>query len=186
MVETLLALEAGRAPHDAVDSLFRDAHSIKGSAGMVGIEEVRAIAHSDGGRARGRSSAGTFSEELISPMLRATDALRRAVEGESGLASAALAELGGAILERHAEPEPGPEPEIEPARAPPRPGEQRSMRVSAEKVDRLLEAVGETVLQSRRIERLVEQRLAGPPGRRADRGGARPWRASSSMSCRTR
>ena len=46
MVETLLALEAGRAPADAIDSLFRDAHSIKGSAGMVGLDDARSIAHS--------------------------------------------------------------------------------------------------------------------------------------------
>ena len=44
MVETLLAIEAGKAGPDAVDSLFRDAHSIKGSAGMVGIDGVREIA----------------------------------------------------------------------------------------------------------------------------------------------
>ena len=57
MVETLLALEAGRAHADAVDSLFRDAHSIKGSAGMVGIEEVqRDRAHDGGRRSRTRAS----------------------------------------------------------------------------------------------------------------------------------
>ena len=162
MDETLLALEAKRAPHDAVDSLFRDAHSIKGSAGMVGIEEVRAIAHSMEDVLEDARKQGTFSEGLTSPMLRATGALRRAVEGESGLASAALAELGAAISERHPEPEPGQEAKPESPRTPSRPGEQRSMRVSAEKVDRLLEAVGETVLQSRRIERLAGNGSRGP------------------------
>ena len=32
---------AGAAAPDAVDSLFRDAHTIKGGAGMVGLDEVR-------------------------------------------------------------------------------------------------------------------------------------------------
>ena len=161
MDETLLALEAKRAPADAVDSLFRDAHSIKGSAGMVGIEEVRAIAHSMEDVLGDARERGALSEGLASPMLRATGALRRAVEGESGLASAALGELAAAISERHAAPEPGPEATADPTPAPSRPGEQRSMRVSAEKVDRLLDAVGETVLQSRRIERLAGRDSSG-------------------------
>ena len=45
MVDTLLALEAGRAAPDAVDSLFRDAHTIKGAAGMLGLGEIHVLAH---------------------------------------------------------------------------------------------------------------------------------------------
>ena len=33
MVDTLLALESGTAAPDALDSLFRDAHTIKGGVG---------------------------------------------------------------------------------------------------------------------------------------------------------
>jgi two-component system, chemotaxis family, sensor kinase CheA len=79
MVETLLALESGQAAPDAIDSLFRDAHSIKGSAGMVGIDEVRTIAHSIEDTLEEPRRTGTFSPELADPLLRATDALRRAV-----------------------------------------------------------------------------------------------------------
>ncbi len=160
MVETLLALEAGRAPADAVDSLFRDAHSIKGSAGMVGNEAARTIAHGMEDMLEGPRGQGTFAPELIDPMLRAADAIRSAVEGEGegGLASAALEELSASISETKAEPPPA---------SPPQPGGRRSMRISAEKVDRLLDAVGETVLQSRRIDRLVGGDL--PAGRDDDR-----------------
>ena len=39
MVDTLLALEGGSGP-DAIDALFRDAHTIKGGAGMLGLDDV--------------------------------------------------------------------------------------------------------------------------------------------------
>ncbi len=45
IVDTLLAVEGGRAAPDAVDSLFRDAHTIKGAAGMLGLDDVRELAH---------------------------------------------------------------------------------------------------------------------------------------------
>ena len=45
IVDTLLALENGSAAADAVDSLFRDTHTIKGAAGMVGLAEVSGLAH---------------------------------------------------------------------------------------------------------------------------------------------
>lgn len=143
MVETLLELDAGRAGADAVDSLFRDAHSIKGSAGMVGIEEVRALAHKMEDALETARSSGSFSSELTDPMLEATDALRRAVLGDHDLASPALKELAETI-------------EQSPKAASPPSGDRRSMRMSAAKVDRLLEAVGETALHSRRLARLVE------------------------------
>ena len=55
MVNTLLALEAGRADAGAVDSLFRDIHTIKGAAGMIGLTEVVRARARDGGRALGRA-----------------------------------------------------------------------------------------------------------------------------------
>jgi two-component system chemotaxis sensor kinase CheA len=126
MVETLLALESGHAADDAIDSLFRDAHSIKGSAGMVGIEEVRTIAHTMEDVLEKARETGVFSPELADPMLEATDALRRAVTGEGT----------------------APRPTVTP--------ERRSMRMSTEKVDGLFDAVGETVLHSRRLELLLD------------------------------
>ena len=45
MVETLLALERGTAGSDALDSLFRDAHTIKGGSGMLGLDEAQTLAH---------------------------------------------------------------------------------------------------------------------------------------------
>ncbi len=132
MVETLLALEAGDAPADAIDSLFRDAHSVKGSAGMVGIEEVRTIAHSVEDVLEEARRTGHLAPELIEPMLQATDSLRRTVLGERKPRAA------------------------EPPRA-----ERRSMRMSTDKVDELFDAVGETALHGRRLELLLDGDGAG-------------------------
>jgi two-component system chemotaxis sensor kinase CheA len=134
MVETLLALESGHAAPDAIDSLFRDAHSIKGSAGMVGMDEVHAIAHRIEDALEGPRDEGVFPPALADTLLRQTDELRRAVVGDG-----------------HAPP--ADEAEAEPELA--QPQERRSVRMSTDKVDRLLDAVGETVLHSRRLEHLL-------------------------------
>ena len=41
----LLAIESGDAGAETIDSLFRHAHTIKGAAGMLGFDDVRALAH---------------------------------------------------------------------------------------------------------------------------------------------
>jgi two-component system chemotaxis sensor kinase CheA len=133
IVATLLALESGEAGPEAVDSLFRDAHSIKGSAGMVGMTEVAAIAHTMEDSLEGPRDEGIFPKELTDPLLKATDELRRLVSGQNGSA---------VPIQPVAPAEPVGPPE-------------RSMRMSAEKVDRLLDAVGETVLHSRRLDHLL-------------------------------
>jgi two-component system chemotaxis sensor kinase CheA len=141
MVETLLALESGHAAPDAIDSLFRDAHSIKGSAGMVGMDRVHAIAHSIEDSLEGPREQGVFPPELADQLLRQSDELRRAVTAE-------------------AVAEPAPAPVRSADAEPPAPAERRSIRMSTDKVDRLLDAVGETVLHNRRIEHLLNDGAA--------------------------
>jgi two-component system chemotaxis sensor kinase CheA len=143
MVETLLALESGHAAPDAIDSLFRDAHSIKGSAGMVGIEAAHAIAHRIEDALEGPREQGVFPPELADPLLRQTDELRRAVTGDGAPAPAPAMET--------------PAPEPEPVQA----VERRTVRMSTDKVDRLFDAVGETVLHNRRLEHLLNEGAAG-------------------------
>jgi two-component system, chemotaxis family, sensor kinase CheA len=187
MVNTLLALEAGTADDDAIDSLFRDAHTIKGGAGMVGLDGVRDLAHTVEDVLAALREAGQFPPELTATMLRATDALRGQVCEGAEPPSDLVAELTAAL---------GPAPAAAPAKttskrrapakrraratavadAPPETAEQeldaaspevpapivepivrqqserRTVRVPAEKLDRLLDLVGETVLHRRRLE----------------------------------
>ena len=58
IVDTLLALENGSAAPDAVDSLFRDTHTIKGAAGMVGLDGDQRARARRGGPAGRRARRG--------------------------------------------------------------------------------------------------------------------------------
>jgi len=177
VVEVLLAVEAGEAPEDAVDSLFRDLHSVKGNAGMVGFEDARRVAHAMEDLLQDARAGGELPTELVEPLLHGTDAIRRAVAGEGGDIEAALGELartrdgGDPHDERRAgAPAQGAPTDAALAEGTPA-GPAASLRVAAEKVDRLLDAVGEAGLHRRRIDHLLEERdLAGPLEEELDRG----------------
>jgi two-component system, chemotaxis family, sensor kinase CheA len=157
IVDTLLALESGSAAPDAVDSLFRDTHTIKGAAGMVGLDEISALAHVAEDLLAGARDAGRLPATLVDPLLRTADALRRHVEGNGEPTAALIAELTAAHLPEGAtEPhEPTPAAAAQTVQA-----ESRSIRVPAEKIDTLLDLVGETVLHRRRLE----HELGASPG----------------------
>ena len=156
MVDTLLALEAGRAAPDAVDSLFRDAHTIKGAAGMLGLEEIQVLAHAVEDVLDGVRDGGEFPTELIDPLLRAADSLRRHVVGGGEEDADLLEELAAS---RHQIGRPAPLPPPLPELLEPQ-VTRRSIRVPAEKLDRLLDLVGETVLHRRRLEHAIgDERL---------------------------
>jgi two-component system chemotaxis sensor kinase CheA len=155
MVDTLLALERGSPPADAVAELFRDAHSIKGGAGMMGLDAVYEIANALEDRLAEARDRGDLDLSLVEPLLGEVDGLRAAVAAATGATADVVAQ---AEAEHSAPPAsvtvPADEP---PAPAPaPRDGDQRSIRIDAAKVDRLLDAVGETVLQHRRLEHALE------------------------------
>jgi two-component system chemotaxis sensor kinase CheA len=174
IVSCLIAAEAGRASGETTDALFRHAHSIKGSAGMVGLQEAGAIANAIEDVLQRARETGALSPLLTEPLLHATDALRRAIAGERGIAPAAVKALAaetpanGTPAERETPPENGtlaenrtPEHQavehhevaLDTPRDMTRP---RSIRVAAHKVDRMLDAVSETVLHHRRLEHMLD------------------------------
>ena len=197
MSATLLAIEEGRGPANAIDGLFRDAHTIKGGAGMLGLEEIAAVAHAVEDVLAEARDAGQLAATRVEPLLRAGDALRSLVNGEKPANVAAVI----ADLARH--PATGPadatgtsdsteapgtteataasdQPESEsplrlvrerrstaPGDAPPAGVDERrrgregpsargkTVRVPAEKLDALLDLVGETVLHRQRLGHMV-------------------------------
>jgi two-component system chemotaxis sensor kinase CheA len=157
IVSTLLAFEAGTAAPDAIDCLFRDAHTIKGAAGMVGRDEVHALAHAIEDVLSEVREQGSFDPALVDPLLRAADVLRKQVEGADEPATALIEELGAGL------PESVPQAVV-PVEvvtvSEPRP-ERRSIRVPPEKIDSLLELVGETVLHRRRLEHALDPETSG-------------------------
>ena len=213
MDAALLAMESGDAGAETIDSLFRNAHTIKGSAAMLGFDDVRALAYAvEDVLARVRET-GVFPAELAEPLLRATAALRAQVTGTAGpiddlledlAAGSAAASASGDIrapgpsAPRMGIPGRGPEvsgpevsgPEVpgpsvaelrvpepkrpEPKQSEPKQSERRTLRVPAEKIDHLLDVVGEVMQQRRRLAHsLTEEARQSPEIADALGGGDR-------------
>jgi two-component system chemotaxis sensor kinase CheA len=156
MESNLLALESGSAGTEEVDAILRDAHSIKGSAAMIGWRKAADLASAVEDSMEQARERGGLPAEFVDPLLRAVDALGRALAGETEAVAPIveeLASLGGG------EPEgDGSSRADGPGGAPPREtaagsgAGQATIRISAAKVDRMLDVVGETVLYHRRLE----------------------------------
>jgi two-component system chemotaxis sensor kinase CheA len=148
MVDALLALESGQGGVEAIASLFRDAHTIKGGAGMLGLDDVRTLAHAVEDILSTLREGGRFPPELASPLLRATDALRARVTGGEEPTDDLLDELAASRSALYDSPPalPAAEPKpVDPA------SDRRGLRVPAEKIDHLLDLVGEVMLYRRRL-----------------------------------
>jgi len=162
MEANLLALESGEGGAEELDAILRDAHSIKGSSAMIGWRESASLANAiEDQMERGRQT-GAVPAGLIDLLLRALDGLRRAVDGEQGVAAPLLDELAAFEAEEPvAAQAPAEERAADPGQATTRsPGvaadPSPTIRIDAGKVDRMLDAVGETVLHHRRLEHTLE------------------------------
>jgi two-component system chemotaxis sensor kinase CheA len=157
--KALLAVEGGSADDDAVNGLFRDAHSIKSAAGMLGWKDAAAVAHLMEDIFDDCRSGEIAIGDQIDELLQSLDSLKGAVPGGAGEAAPAPQTNG------HAPPEPA----VASASS------SQSIRVPAPKIDRMLDAVGETVLHQRRLEHLLADEEAGDAAdeteEELDRGG---------------
>jgi len=182
----LLELETHRSPRQVVQGLFRDAHTVKGSARMLGLDGVLKVAHGMedllGLLRDGRTGV---RPGLVDLLLAACDGIGRALPG-GDLDEAALAPLVAALARAVAGDEVGPPPPAGPPPPPPpravaaptavpapaqpaavpvpaqpaeRPAED-SVRVAASRVYDLLDAVGEAGLEARRVEQATGSLLA--------------------------
>ena len=207
MDAALLAAETGNVPPDTIDALFRNAHTIKGAAGILGFSDMAALAHAAEDILALARSRQVLHPDLVAPLLRATAALRARVAGAAEPFDDLIAELnaGHAALQAAGSwaakagtgrpaslpqprpalgpgngipadpaaaplpianqqpaplPEPAPVPALpssaSPARAAAPPGRsqdagRRSIRVPAEKIDHLLDLVGEVMQDRRRL-----------------------------------
>ncbi|HEY8584443.1 MAG TPA: Hpt domain-containing protein, partial [Capillimicrobium sp.] len=160
MVATLLAAEAGEGDAEAVRELFRHAHSLKGTAGMVGLDAIARIAAAMEDVLADARQSGSLDRALAGPLLVATDAVRATLGGEAVDLDAVVAALPAAEVVDVGPAERGelqpPALPAAPAAAAPAPAPAAPMlRVAAERVDGLLDAAGEAVLHRRRLEHLV-------------------------------
>jgi chemotaxis protein histidine kinase CheA len=163
----LLQLETHPAPRQVVAGLFRDAHTIKGSARMLGLSSVLAVAHRCedllGATRDGRLSV---RPDVISLLLAACDAMSNALPGlDDPVPDEHLTAIVRALERVLAGDDPVEVPHWEPAApladdddfdAASDHGRHRSgdsVRVATAKVYELLDVVGEAELDARRVER---------------------------------
>lgn len=161
LCEGLLALETHPAPRQLVGALFRDAHTVKGSARMLGLGGVVDVAHraedllgalKDGRRA--------VRKDLVDLLLVAAESISRSMPGAARPVGAdELAAVVGALDAACAGDDPvvvprlvdADEPDPVPDSDRPRGGD--SIRVPTRRVHDLVDVVGEAELDIRRLTR---------------------------------
>ena len=176
MEQALVALEATPGDDELLHAVFRDAHTLKGGASLVGFDPVRDLAHDlEDVLERLRNRSLTVTDTLVTLLLRSVDVLRSALTDAAGgsatpsqavltfrshLADAAQA-AGGAAPAAGGDAPPhsprdggAPEPAIPHAAS-------RTLRVDVGKLDRMLDLSGEIAIARGRLTELLERRGGG-------------------------
>jgi chemotaxis protein histidine kinase CheA len=167
----LLSLESHPRARDQVTALFRDAHTVKGSAKMLGLDGVVGVAHvmEDllGDLREGRLRV---RKDLIDLLLTASDAVGRAMPGaavpihdddlEPVVSALHLARSGADPVAVPVLPVPVTPEEADEAVAEDNATRARdaadSVRIAAHKVYDLIDIVGEAALGARRVEQVSD------------------------------
>ncbi len=184
VTECLLALE-GNPNADDINRLFRSMHTVKGSAAQVGLHRLSAVAHRvEDLIGRLRDGQLQPSAEIVDTLLQSVDVLKQFLHrqwpGEAEMAAAVdplLARISELAPEEAADEVASAEPPASGAdssavplelAAHPRPAtaakaqlqtlpQAKSVRISLEWLDRMMNAVGELVInRTRMLGRLTE------------------------------
>lgn len=155
-IESDASSEPGATSGEVIGSLFRNVHTIKGSASMVGLDQLSEVAHATENILAVVRRTGVFPPSLADPLLRASTAMRAQVNGEDVPTATVTSELAATMAALS-----GDEPEeVTPVAVPaPRAASaahstvagQRSVRVQPEKIDHLVDLVGEALQEGRRL-----------------------------------
>jgi two-component system chemotaxis sensor kinase CheA len=141
MGELLLALEVDRANQETVAGLFREAHTLKGAAAMVGETKVRDLAHSmEDALQQIRSGAAAATATVVDSLLGNVD-LMRAMLDDAPTTTVPTA----------------------PAPAPASTAGADVVQVSLERLDELVRTAGESAAAHLRLGRLLATRLGTDP-----------------------
>ena len=171
--EQLLQLESRGSDPELVTSIFRDAHTLKGGSAMVGLPDVRRVAHAmEEVLEPIRSGDRTADAALIDALLAAVDGIRDlvplTVAGGDGSAiaevlEATLLDAAAGARKPTSPPAPtstsAPAPDPGPAPTPAAPVGDATLRVPVERVDELVRLVGEAAAGVLRVGRLLTERL---------------------------
>ena len=180
----LLALEEVGNDPELVDSIFREAHTLKGGAAVVGLEAFSHVAHAmEDLLEQLRRGERMATPVLIDGVLAAVDGLQAmlplAIEGEDcGPQAATLIQALHALAATGSEPgddeavEPAepegdatataPSPPAAPSRSQPS-ADAEAVRVPLSRLDELIRLVGESAAAHLRVGRMISQRLETDP-----------------------
>jgi two-component system chemotaxis sensor kinase CheA len=168
--ELLLELERAAGDPELLSALFREAHTLKGAAAVVGFGDVLGVAHA--------------MEEVLEELRRGArpatpplvDALLGVVDGMRALVGAALAgqdraEDAARLVATLQAPPASAAPDPDPGSGPAAPGrvpasrrpQVESIRLPVERLDELVRLVGEASAATLRAGRLVAERLGVEP-----------------------
>ncbi len=174
----LLSLESHPRAREVVAGLFRDAHTVKGSAKMLGLDHVVSVAHlMEDLLGAVRDGRLKVRPDLIDLLLASCDAVGRCMPGAAApLDVTSLEPVVAALQSGIAGDDPVDVPVLPAAHAaddddaddvdvPVRGRDQvDSVRVAASKVYDLIDIVGEAALGARRVEQ-TSQAARRPPRR---------------------
>lgn len=167
--ENLLQLETSGDP-ELVQQLFRDAHSIKGAAAMVGFNDVARVAHRledilDQLRNGRRAPDATLADAVLKAVDDLRELVAAAMAGDDGTERADVAEAALAAFMGAPAPESAslPAPRRPPAPATPTTPSQRAsseeaIAVPVERLDELVRLVNESSAALLRVGRFIEER----------------------------
>lgn len=188
--QDLVVLEERPGDRELLNKIFRGAHTLKGSSSFLGFQQISEVTHRvEDIFNKLRRDEMTLQPEVMDVILEAVDRVRRLLQaaqaGSAGpavddlLAALARAAEGGAAATRPAgasaaQGEP-PRAEVSGAPVPPSPAAgapaggrppqaEQTIRVDVERLDSLMNLVGELVLAKNRLTRLrgqMEERLEG-------------------------
>jgi two-component system chemotaxis sensor kinase CheA len=99
MEAALLAVGQTDAPSEAVNAIFRAAHTIKGSSGLFGLDDIVAFTHvAESVLDRVRNGELTLDGELVALLLACRDHIGALVDAAAGDAGAVADEQGTGLL----------------------------------------------------------------------------------------
>jgi two-component system, chemotaxis family, sensor kinase CheA len=177
--ELLLELERNGEDQELLSSVFREAHTLKGAAAVVGLADVLRVAHAMEEVLEGLRRGDPATPAAVDALLGAVDGMREMVpavlagEDRAGHADRLVAALHDPppALEPPPDPEPapGPPPSPEPAPTPapaqaaPRRERRETVRLRVERLDELVRLVGEASAAALRVGRVVTDQLGVEP-----------------------
>src|SRR5215218_1791021 len=188
--ELLLELERDGGNQELLSSIFREAHTLKGGAAVVGLDDVMRVAHAMEEVLEGlRGGGATATQGLVDALLGAVDGIREllpaVLAGEDRAAEAGALVVALQAPAPDTQPPPAPPPAVSdppsavpapppttvpspdppPAALPPpvRRGRRKTIRLPTERLDELVRLAGEASAAALRVGRLVTDQLGAEP-----------------------